>query len=256
MRLRAFALAVLLAGTASGVVPSYSADGIVNAGSGTPGPFAPNSILSIFGSGLALATQALAAGDIQGGSLPTEFQGTQVLVDTFPSPLFYVSAGQINFLVPSNQATGDVKVQVVTDGNAGPVVTVTIANAAPALFVTPTGYAIATHADNSLITPDSPAHADEIIVVYATGLGKTSPNPAAGAIPQYAAQIAALADLKVSVGGAVLSPGLIKYAGLTPGSAGLYQVNLALPDNPGQDPEIRVAIADQSTPSGLKLACH
>ena len=256
MRLRAFALAALLAGTASGVAPSYSADGIVNVGNGTPGPFAPNSILSIYGSGLALATQALAAVDIQGGNLPTEFQGTRVYVDGYPAPLFYVSAAQVNFVVPSNQPTGDMKIRVVTDSNLGPEVTVTIANAAPALFVMPTGYAIATHADNSLITPDSPAHADEIIVVYCTGLGRTSPNPASGAIPQSAAQIAALADLKVSVGGAVLSPGLIKYAGLTPGSAGLYQINLALPDNPGQDPEIRVAIADQWTPPGLKLACR
>jgi uncharacterized protein (TIGR03437 family) len=54
----------------------------------------------------------------------------------------------------------------------------------------------------------------------------------------------------------VLSADRIKYAGVTPGYAGLYQINLALPDSPGQDPEIRVAIGDQSTPSGLKLACQ
>src|SRR5208283_4575456 len=94
------------------------------------------------------------------------------------APLFYVSAGQINFLVPGTQSTGDMIVQVVMDGNAGPVVTVTIVDAAPALFSTPDGYAIATHADNSPITPDVPAHSDEIIVLYATGLGKAAPNPA------------------------------------------------------------------------------
>lgn len=256
MRLPGFALALLFAGTASGVVPSYSAAGIVNAGNYTPGPFAPNSILSIYGSGLALATRALTANDILGGYLPTQLSYTQVFVDNYPAPLFYVSDGQINFLVPSNQSSGDTQIRVAMLGNSGPVVTVTIAIAAPALFSTSDGFAIATHADNSLITPVSPAHADEIVVVYATGFGKTAPDPATGEIPPYAAQIVALADLKVSVAGAVLSADRIKYAGLTPGSVGLYQINLALPDSPGSNPEIRVAIGDQSTPPGLKLACQ
>jgi uncharacterized protein (TIGR03437 family) len=37
-----------------------------------PGPFAPGPVLSIFGSGLARSTYALAAGDISGGKLPNE----------------------------------------------------------------------------------------------------------------------------------------------------------------------------------------
>jgi uncharacterized protein (TIGR03437 family) len=247
-------LSVVLGASAAGGAPSYTAASIVNAGNYAPGPFAPNSILTIFGSGLARSSQVLTAGDIQGGILPTELNYTRVYVDNYPAPLFYVSDGQINFLVPGNQSTGDARIRVAMQGNAGPEVTVTIAAAAPALFTTPAGLAIATHADNSLITADAPTRANEIIVVYATGLGKTAPNPATGAIPQYAAQILALADLKVSVGGAVLSADRIKYAGLTPGSAGLYQINLAVPDSSGTDPEIRVAIGGQSSAPGLKLA--
>src|SRR5207244_224300 len=95
--------------------------------------------------------------------------------------------------------------------------------------------------------------AGEIIVVYATGLGSTDPNPATGEIPRFAAQIVALSSLQVSLGGVVVGTGLVKYAGLTPGSAGLYQINLEVPANPGTDPELRVAIAGQSSP-GLKLA--
>jgi len=249
-------LALSLAATATAVTPSYSAAGIVNAANGAPGPFAPNAILSLYGSGLALASQALTPDDIQGGSLPTALGYTQVFVDNYPVPLFYVSDGQINFLVPSNQSTGNATVRVAMQGNSGPVVTVTIADAAPALFSTPSGYAIATHADNSLITPDAPAHAGEIVVVYCTGLGKTQPNPDTGEIAPSAAQIVALASLTVSLGGNPLDADLIKYAGLTPGSAGLYQINLALPASPGTDPEIRLAIAGQTTPPGLKLACQ
>ncbi len=227
---------------------------MVNGSNYAPGPFAPNSIVSIFGSGLAWSSQGVTAGDIVNNTLPVELNSTRVYVMDSPAPLLYVSDTQVNFLVPGNQLDGDVKIRVVREGVTGPEVTVTLVDAAPALFQTADGYAIAAHLDNSLIAPNSPAQAGEIIVVYACGLGRTQPNPAPGAIPQSAAVIQKLSDLKVYLGGTAIDPASILYAGLTPGSAGLYQINLVLPDNPGTDPEIRVAIADQSSPAGLKLA--
>ena len=248
------ALATLLCGAARGAAPSYSAASIVNSGNYAPGPFAPNSIVTVFGTGLSRSSQQLTAGDIVGGYLPTELNFTRVYVDNFPAPLFYVSDSQINFLVPGNHLAGTMKIRVASEGNTGPEVTLPVVDAAPALFVLAGGYAIATHADNSLVSPDSPAHAGEIIVVYATGLGQTAPNPATGEIPQYAAPIVALRSLQLSLGGVAVDPGLIKYAGLTPMSAGLYQINVEVPGNPGTDPEVRVTIAGQSSPAGLKLA--
>jgi uncharacterized protein (TIGR03437 family) len=227
---------------------------MVNGPNYAPGPFAPNSVVSIFGSGLAWSSQGVTAGDIVNNTLPVELNGTRVYVMDSPAPLLYVSDAQVNFLVPGNQLDGDVKIRVVRDSVTGPEVTVTLVDAAPALFQTADGYAIAAHLDNSLIAPGSPAQAGEIIVVYACGLGRTQPNPAPGAIPQSAAVIQNLSDLKVYLGGIAINAASILYAGLTPGSAGLYQINLVLPDNPGTDPEIRVAIADQSSPAGLKLA--
>jgi uncharacterized protein (TIGR03437 family) len=247
-------LALPLAGAAWGQAPAYSADKLVGATNYTPGPFAPNSIVSIFGSGLARSSQGLTAGDIVNNTLPTELNGTHVYVDYQPAPLLYVSDGQVNFLVPSNKLAMEVKISVASNGKTGPEITVTLVDAAPALFPTAAGYAIATHLDNSLIAPGSPAQAGEIIVVYACGLGRTQPNPAPGAIPQSAAVIQRLSDLKVYLGGTAIQPASILYAGVTPGSAGLYQIDLILPDNPGTDPEIRVAISDQSSPAGLKLA--
>jgi uncharacterized protein (TIGR03437 family) len=247
-------LALLLANAAWGQAPVYSADSMVNAPNYAPGPFAPNSIVTIFGSGLSRSSQGLTAGDIVNNTLPTELNGTHVYVDGPPAPLLYVSDSQVNFLVPGNQVAGDVKIWVVREGFTGPEVTVTLVDAAPALFQTAAGYAVAAHVDNSLIAPGSPAQAGEIIVVYACGLGRTQPNPVPGVIPQNAAVIQRLSDLQVYLGGTAIDPASIQYAGLTPGSAGLYQINLVLPDNLGTDPEIRVAIADQSSPAGLKLA--
>jgi len=257
MRLPYAAVAVLACGVAWAQAPAYTAAGIVNASDFSPGPFAPNSILSVFGTNLARSSQALTADNVHGGYLPTELNYTRVYVDNYPVPLLYVSEGQINFLVPSNQSPGNSLIRVVREGFTGPDVTVPVVDAAPALFMTPGNYALATHADNSLVTPDAPAHADEIIVVWATGLGKTVPptDPQnTGEIPRTAATIAQLPNLKVTLAGAVLEPALIKYAGITPQSAGLYQINLAVPGSAGADPEIRVAIGNQSTPAGVKLA--
>lgn len=248
------ALAALCCVAARGAAPSYSAVGIVNAGNFAPGPFAPNSIVTIFGSSLARSSQQLTINDIVAGALPTELNYTQVFINNTASPIFFVSDTQVNFLIPAKQSPGDAKIRVVSQGNAGPEVTITLVSAAPALFATIGNYAIATHVNNTLVNPDSPAHPGEIIVVYATGLGNTDPNPATGEIPRYAAQILALGSLKVSLGGVAVDTGLVKYAGLTPGSAGLYQINLEIPGNPGTDPELRVAIAGQSSPGGLKLA--
>jgi uncharacterized protein (TIGR03437 family) len=248
------AFAPLLAGAAWGQAPVYSADKMVNASNYTPGPFAPNSIVSIFGSAMSRSSQGLTAGDIVNNTLPTELNYTRVYVMDSPAPLLYVSDGQVNFLIPGNQLDGDVTIRVVREGLTGPEITVTLVDAAPALFQTAAGYAIAAHLDNSAVAPGSPAQAGEIVVLYACGLGRTQPNPAPGVIPQNAAAIQRLSDLKVYLGGTAIDPASILYAGLTPGSAGLYQINLVLPGNLGTDPEIRVAIADQSSPAGLKLA--
>ena len=48
------AMAVLFGGTASGAGPSYVLAGVVNAANYAAGPFAPNSVLSVFGSGLSV----------------------------------------------------------------------------------------------------------------------------------------------------------------------------------------------------------
>jgi uncharacterized protein (TIGR03437 family) len=257
-------LALLVASAAWGQAPAYSAAGIVNAPDYTPGPFAPNSIISIFGSGLAWSAQGVTSGNIINNTLPTALNGTQVLVGGgegggYPAPVLYVSDGQVNFLMPSNQIDGDVTVRVVREAATGPEITVTLVDAAPALFQTAAGYVIAAHADNSLVAPGSPAQAGEIIVVYACGLGKTQSYPGYNnplVIPQSAAMIQGLSNLTVYLGGTAIDPAGIQYAGLSPGTAGLYQINLVLPANPGTDPEIRVAIAGQSSPAGLKLAVH
>jgi uncharacterized protein (TIGR03437 family) len=170
-----------------------------------------------------------------------------------PVPLLYVGPGQINFLISSVETAGPVKVRVVTEGITGPEIVVTLVDAAPALFSMAGGYVIAQDAKGNLLTADAPAHAGDTVVVYITGLGRTSPNPAVGEIPSYAATMLAIASLKVTLNGTVVDPYTIKYAGLTPGSAGLYQINIYLPDGTGNDPEMQVTAGNLPAQTGLKL---
>jgi uncharacterized protein (TIGR03437 family) len=254
MFLAGLAAAVLFGGVARAANPLYSADSIVNGANFAPGPLAPNSIATIFGTDLAWWQEGLTAENTAAGFLPNHLADVRVYVANYVAPLIYVCPTQINFLIPGNLRTGPVTVRVARQGVTGPEVSVTLVSAVPQFFQTQDGYVIAQHADYSLITPDHPALAGEIIVVYATGLGMTRPNPGTGEIPSYPGLMAALDQLRVSVAGDVLAPDRILYAGLTPGFAGLYQINLILPPTLGADPEIRAAVGDQAGPAGLKLA--
>lgn len=250
----ALALAALSGGVAQAANPLYTQQSVVNGANFAPGPVAPNSIVTIFGTDLAWSDEGLTSENTNAGWLPTSLADVRVYVANYVSPLIYVCPTQINFLIPGNLKPGPVTVRVMRQGVTGPEVTVTLVDAVPQFFQNSDGYVIAQHADYSPITPDHPAVGGEIIVVYATGLGRTQPNPAPGEIPIYPGLMARLTELRVSLAGVVLASDQIFYAGLTPGWAGLYQINLKLPLTLGLDPELRAAVGDQAGPSGLKLA--
>lgn len=192
---------------------------------------------------------------MSGGRLPTQLGGVSVLVDNSPAPLLFVSAGQVNFMVPSTDIPGNSKVQLVRQGIAGPAVTIAVVESAPALFA-PDGYVLAQDYQNNYaaVTADTPAHSGDMIVLYCVGLGHTQPNPAPGEVAPTAANIANASTLKVLVNGTAIDSGLIKYAGLTPSSTGLYQINFILPGGLTADVEIRVSDSGQTSAAGLKLA--
>jgi len=254
MFLRWPVLAALAIGVASGQAPTYSTNSILNGADFTPSPFAPGSVVSIFGANLSFGTQGISADNSQNNALlPDYLADVRVYVDNLTSPLIYVCPTQINFVVPDNLLTGNVPVRVVRQGVTGPEVTISLVDAAPRLFATQAGYAIAQHGtDYSVVTPDAPAHPGEVVVVYATGLGRTAPQPATFEIPQYPGLL--VNPLQLFLDGSLVDPSRVFYAGLTPGSAGVYQINLVLPDVLGNDPEIRVTVAGQESTAGLKLA--
>jgi uncharacterized protein (TIGR03437 family) len=108
--------------------------GLANAASFSAGPLAPESIASLFGSGLA-TTQ----GSATTLPLPTSLNGAAVNVQDAmgvmrTAPLFYVSPTQINFEIPAGTAIGNATVNVVTDSTnfSAPL---PIVGVAPGMFV-------------------------------------------------------------------------------------------------------------------------
>jgi uncharacterized protein (TIGR03437 family) len=114
-------------------------------------------------------------------------------------------------------------------------------------------YAIATHLSGALLSPDAPAVAGEIVVIYAAGLGRVSPDTTSGRLVTSAASIVAASEMQILLAGTPVPSANILYAGVAPGFAGLYQINLRLPGTLSADPEIRIAIAGQSSPALIRL---
>lgn len=189
---------------------------------------APGGLISIFGTGITNLTGLEAAGTRY---LPTELAETQVRINGWPAPLYAVAnvrgLEQINAQVPFNTEGPTVTVQVVNRGIPGAVVQMPFAAVQPGLFVQGDGHVVAQRAaDYSLITPQNPALRGEWIVVYATGLGSVAPAVPNGFPPPAEPLSRTVIAPEIRIGGEALTP---YYSGLSPGSAGLYQLNVQVP---------------------------
>lgn len=254
-----FALAVLAFGSPlsaenarSSTAPSYNIASIVNSASSGAAPLAPNTIATVYGTDLSYNTHAIAASDLRAGVLPVVLGGVQVYVGNYLANLYYVSPHQINFLIPNSLRPGVTRFSIVREGTAGPLVNITLLEVAPSLFELNAETIISTHADGSLITKDAPADGGEVIILYAIGLGRMLPDLPPGQVAIGPAPIQHK-DLRVLVGGEAIDANRVLYAGAAPGFAGLYQVNVRLPDRITPNPEVRIAVADQTSKPALKI---
>jgi uncharacterized protein (TIGR03437 family) len=235
--------------------PYYTASSIANSAASVAGLYAPDTFITIYGQDLAHVIVSISADDIHAGMLPISLIGTgvTVLINNLGAAIYYVSPGQINVLIPANLTAGPATLQLEVDGLAGPAVTIMLGATAPAMFQIDAVTVLATHADYSLVTAATPAQPGEEIVLYATGLGATIPPATYNQLPETAAALAAGVNFLVMVNGASVDPRDILYAGVAPGFAGLFQINLILPANTPPNPEIRIGSSAQMSPPGRFL---
>ena len=129
----------------------------------------------------------------------------------------------------------------------------TLATASPALFQLDAQTAVAVRPDGSVITAQAPATPGEIVLLYATGLGRTLPPVPYGQLFYQAAPLEQLADFKLVLDGTTAESGAVAYAGIAPGFAGLYQINVILPKSTKANPEIQIGFGKELSISGIHL---
>lgn len=237
--------------------PSYSAQSIVHSATQTVEALAPNTIATIYGTNLAFSTGS-AEGYKAGSVLPTSLAGVTLLVNGQPAHLFFVSPTQINFLIPYELTAGTALVTVTRNSLAGPTIKVVLNATSPGVFpiLSTDGSpntVIATHLNGSLVLAGNPAVAHEIIVLYVAGLGRVTPDTVSGKLITSAASIVAASQLQITLANTPVPAANVLYAGLAPGFAGLYQINLRLPDTLTANPEIRVVVAGQTSQAQVVL---
>jgi uncharacterized protein (TIGR03437 family) len=217
-------------------------------------PLAPNSIATIKPLGIQFGTDtADAFSQSTPIPLPTALANIQVTVNGTPAPLYYVSPGQINFVVPWNAPTGgtaDVQVLNTVTGQLLAASKVNMNTVSPAIFVGASvgvGVRLAAVINNASGTVNDathPAKRGEYISIYATGQGLVPSPPADGDIPRNGL-VAAQGSLRVIIGtdytdqiqlqgseqrsipGADIN--FIQFSGLSPSFPGMWQVNVRIP---------------------------
>jgi uncharacterized protein (TIGR03437 family) len=203
----------------------------------------PGSVFVLFG--VNLATRAASALNLP---LPTTLLSTSVTVNGEDAPLFYADTGQIDAQMPWDIPGDTVASVVVKNGSA-------VSNAA-AVYVPATGTpgisvygnnrAVVVNKDNVTVnTPAAPAAVGDNVVVYFTGGG---PVQAAGKLVSGAASPSGLSPVtgtnSVTIGGVSAK---VVYMGLTPGSIGLYQANIVVPQLSAGSYPVVITIAGQDS---------
>jgi uncharacterized protein (TIGR03437 family) len=196
----------------------------VSGASFTGGGIAPGEIVSLFG-GPFLSPSASATGL----PLPQQLGGISVTINDLPAPLFFVGQGQINCLAPL-ELTGDtVVVRVRVQGVVQATLSVPRRAVSPAIFTFDfSGGGPGVLAENStgrVATPATPLKVGEFAVIYCTGLGAVTNPPATGSGAPALPLSNTVVVPTVRIGGVNVP---VLFSGLSPGFAGLYQVNVPI----------------------------
>jgi uncharacterized protein (TIGR03437 family) len=247
----------------AGPTPVVPANGAVNGASFNSGvaALAPGAIASIFGTNLSAAPVTGAQPGFVSGTdvLQTTANGTRVTFDGVAAPLFFLkhdaaSFDQLNVQVPFELA-GKTSTQLVVylNGKPSAAVTVAVQPVSPGLFTLcacGTGAAVILNQDYTINTQPNAAARGSVIMLYATGLGPTSPAGITGKAAPHAEPLAVtMAQYwpTVTIGGVSAH---VEFSGLAPWFVGLWQVNVTVPANAptGEQPLVLTTGGSRANP--------
>lgn len=207
--------------------------GVVNAASFTGPAVAPGSLVSIFGSQLSLISAGVTT-----LPLPISFADVEVLVNGFPAPLLYVSAGQINAQIPAGIPAGQVSLVVRNAGAVSAPFALTVQPSAPGLFQFQEA-AFAVNANGSINGSANPAPAGSYISVYLTGSAALQATAVDGEPADVNGAYPGTNNVQATVGGV---PASVQYAGPAPNYVGLIQMNLQVPALPAGTYPVAISV--------------
>jgi uncharacterized protein (TIGR03437 family) len=235
-------------------VPIVAASGIVSSGDYASSP-AQGLLVSIFGTALA---------DGQAGAnnlpLPQQLGSTSVVVSGEQLPVLYVNENQINVLMPYDLAVNAPHQLIVQRGNAISVpAQIAVFDSQPAILATAGNgagqghiYKVDSAGNQILADANASATAGDALVIYTVGLGAVTPPVKGGDPAPSSPPSKVIAPVTVTIGGQSAN---VFFAGLTPGSAGLYQVNAIVPTgiNPGNQVSVTLSVAGKSSAGNIYM---
>ncbi len=239
----------------SASAPSISTGGVANAVSGSAG-VAPGAWISVYGSNLATAARTLANSDIVNNAIPTTLGGVSVQIAGKAAYVQYVSQNQVNVLTPSTIGTGPVAVVVTNGAGTSNTASATAAAVLPGLSVLsnyvravryPDGVVInGTGAAESAYTTSAAIGQGDVLALYGTGLGATTPAAQDGVV--FTAAYPTTNTVTVTIGGQNAE---VLWAGLV--GPGLYQINVRVPTALGDGDQAVVASVAGATSQATAL---
>ncbi len=225
------------------LTPVVSSATAVNAASGVGLAISPGEIIALYGANLGPPAPAIQHPDTN-GFFGTQLSGVSVSFNGVNAPLIYVSASQINAIVPYEVPVGGMaSIQVNYQGQTMATETLPVVATAPGIFTANSsgvGEASVINQDGSVNSAANPARPGTIIAFFLTGEGQTNPGgvdgkttplpPAKPPLPQAAVAVF-LNGQQAQVPYAAEAPGLV---------AGIMQVDAQIPlgviQNPSTSP--------------------
>jgi uncharacterized protein (TIGR03437 family) len=228
-------------------VPGITA--VVSAASFRSSTIAPGELVTIFGNSIGPATPVSFTLNSK-GEVPTSLGGVTITINGAPAPLLYVSANQVNAIVPFGvSGVTSAPLQLTAPGGAAFSATLPVSAQAPAIFTTAASGSGQGAILNSNLSPNSaanPAGLGSTIAIYASGAGVMSPVQDDGSVTPLSNPPTIAATVTVTIGG---QPATVNYHGAAPGLvAGVVQINATVPGNITPGSAVPVTVSVGGTP--------
>jgi uncharacterized protein (TIGR03437 family) len=199
--------------------------------------YAPGMLVSVYGTGLGNFVQS--AGTIPLPDFLAGFEASIQQTAPIPTPLYYVSPGQVNLQIPYETSSGQVTLVAGNPYQNVPY-TLDIVAAAPGIFMS----------NGFISAPFSSASRGQATTLFITGEGQVAPPLDTGTSPAPGTPLSMLPKpvlpVTVTVAGEQAN---LKFVGIPSGLVGVTQINYVVPaDAPLGVQQVIVTVGGVASP--------